>query len=314
MKIVITDGYTLNPGDLSWDGIREFGEVIYHDRTAPEETAERIREADIVLVNKVRLTREVLTGARHLKYISVLATGYDCVDLAAARELGITVSNIPTYGTDTVAQFTLALILELAHQIGKHSESVKAGDWIRSSDFTYTLSPQIELKGKTLGILGYGRIGRRTAELARCFGMEVQTLKRDGRDFGIPAVSLEELFRTSDFLTLHCPLTPETRGIINRDNLARMKPSAFLINTARGPLVVAEDLRQALDEGIIAGAALDVTQVEPMSEGDVLRKARNIIFTPHIAWSAREARQRIMDETIENIRSFLAGKAQNQVS
>lgn len=314
MKIVILDGYTLNPGDLDWDGIKEFGEVDYYDRTAPEETAERIREADIVLVNKVKLSRTDLEGAKNLKYITVLATGYDIIDMEAAKELGIQVSNVPTYGTDTVAQFTLALILELAHHIGRHSESVREGAWTASPDWTYQLSPQIELKGKTLGIIGYGRIGKRTAKLARAFGMEVITEKREGRTYDVPDVSLDELFRTSDFISLHCPLTPETKGIINRENLAKMKESAFLINASRGPLIVDKDLREALDEGVIAGAAMDVMSVEPMTQENVLKEAKNIIITPHIAWAAVEARIRIMETTRENIQSFLAGEAQNRVN
>lgn len=313
MKIVILDGYTLNPGDLSWAGIEGFGETIIYDRTRPGEIKDRIRDADIVLVNKVKLGREVLAGAKNLKYISVLATGYDCVEKDSARELGIRVSNVPTYGTDTVAQFTLALMLELAHQIGRHSESVKAGGWTGSADWTYQLSPQIEFRNKTLGIIGYGRIGRRVGELALAFGMNVITLARPGRDFGIPSVSREELFRTSDIVTLHCPLTEETRGIINKNSLSSMKPGAFLINASRGPLIVEADLRAALDEGLIAGAALDVLSEEPMPLDHPLREAKNIIITPHIAWSTQEARIRIMETTRENIAAYLAGSVQNQV-
>lgn len=313
MKIVVVDGYTLNPGDLSWDTIKAFGEMEIYDRTDPKDTAERIREADIVLVNKLKLTREALEGAKNLKYIVVQATGFDCVDREAAEELGIMVSNVPTYGTDTVAQFTIALILELAHQIGRHSESVKRGGWVESPDWSYQLSPQIEVRGKTLGIIGYGRIGQRTAEIAQALGMEVITEKRGGREYDIPAVTLEELLETADFVSLHCPLTPETRGIIDKDSLARMKEGAFLINSSRGPLIVEQDLREALDNGVIAGAAVDVISEEPMREGNLLKEARNIIITPHIAWSAREARIRIMATTVENIESYLAGDVKNRV-
>lgn len=313
MKIVVVDGYTLNPGDLTWDSIRAFGDLVIYDRTAPEETAERIQDADIVLVNKLKLTREALEGAKNLKYIVVQATGFDCVDRPAAEELGIMVSNVPTYGTDTVAQFTLALILELAHQIGRHSESVQRGDWTTAEDWSYQLSPQIELKDKTLGIIGYGRIGQRTAEIARAFGMKVITQQREGRDYDIPAVDLDELLQTSDFVSLHCPLTPETRGIIDRESLAKMKQEAFLINSSRGPLIVEQDLREALDSGVIAGAAVDVISEEPMRKGNPLLGAKNLIITPHIAWSAKEARIRVMETTVENIESYLAGDVKNRV-
>lgn len=313
MKIVVLDGYTINHGDLSWDGIRKFGETVIYDRTPLEETAERIKDADIVIVNKAKLTREALQSAKNLKFITLLATGYDCVDQEAAEKFGIKVSNVPTYGTDTVAQYTLALILELAHQIGRHSASVKAGEWISSPDWTYQLTPQIELKNKTLGIIGYGRIGHRVKELAEAFGMKVITLQRPGRELDIPGVSQEELFKTSDFVTLHSPLTPITRGIVNKKSLALMKRSAFLINASRGPLIVDEDLRAALDQGIIAGAALDVIAEEPMPENYILKDARNIIITPHNAWSAFEARKRIMEMTEENIQSYLDGSPKNRV-
>lgn len=313
MKIVVLDGYTLNPGDLTWEGLEAFGDVTVYDRSLPEEIADRIRDADIVVANKANLTRQALAEAKQLKYITVMATGYDCVDAAAARDLGIVVSNVPTYGTDTVAQFTLALILELAHQIGRHSQSVRAGEWTSASDWCYTLSPQVELMGKTLGVIGYGRIGQRVGELARAFGMQVITVERPGRAFDVPSVSLEEIFRQSDILTLHCPLTQFTRGIVNARSLALMKPGAFLINASRGPLIVEEDLRRALDEGVIAGAALDVLSVEPMPEGHILREAPNLIITPHIAWSTKEARIRILDSTMRNIRSYLAGEPRHRV-
>lgn len=313
MKIVAVDGYTLNPGDLSWDSIKAFGEMEIYDRTTHKETAERIREAEIVLVNKLKLNREALEGAKNLKYIVVQATGFDCVDREAAEDLGIMVSNVPTYGTDTVAQFTIALILELAHEIGLHSESVKKGQWIESADWSYQLSPQIELRNKTLGIIGYGRIGRRTAEIAKALGMKVITEKRPNRTYDVPQVTLEELLKTSDVVSLHCPMTPETRGIMNKDSLRLMKKEAFLINSSRGPLIVEADLREALDNGVIAGAALDVISEEPMQEANVLKDAKNIIITPHIAWSAKEARIRVMATTGENIQSYLAGNVINRV-
>lgn len=313
MKLVVLDGYTLNPGDLTWEGLDQFGDVTVYDRTQPEEVAQRIHDADVVIVNKVKLTRPILEQAANLKYITVLATGYDCVDAQSARDLGIAVSNVPTYGTDTVAQFTLGLILELAHQIGRHSQSVKNGAWTEAEDWCYTLSPQIELMGKTLGIIGYGRIGQRVGELARAFGMQVITVERPGRKLEIPSVPLDELFCQADFISLHCPLTPFTKGIINQTTLGKMKPTAFLINASRGPLIVETDLRQALDDGIIAGAALDVLSTEPMPRDHILRDARNIIITPHIAWSSRDARIRILEATVRNIRSFEQGEPQHRV-
>lgn len=313
MKLVVLDGYTLNPGDLSWKGLEEFGELTVYDRTAPDEVAERIRDADIVLVNKVKLSREALTGAKHLRYITVLATGYDCVDAKAAKDLGIQVSNVPTYGTDSVAQFTLALILELAHQIGRHSEAVQTGAWVDALDWTFNLTPQIELTGKTLGIIGYGRIGQRVGELARAFGMQVITVARPGRSFEVPSVPLEELLRHSDFISLHCPLTPFTKGIIDGKSLAKMKPGAFLINASRGGLIVEEDLRAALDAGTIAGAAVDVVSTEPMAAHHPYLGAKNLIITPHIAWSSKEARIRIMETISHNIHSFLAGDVIHRV-
>ena len=313
MKLVILDAHTLNSGDLSWTEIEQEGETIIYDRTAPQDVAKRIEDADIVIVNKTKLFKEALQGAKKLKFITILATGYDCVDKKTAKELGIVVSNIPSYGTDTVAQFTVAMILELAHHIGRHSESVKDGQWTASPDWTYQLTPQIEHRNKTLGIIGYGRIGARVGELAIALGMKVITTERPGREFPIPTVTQEELFRTSDFVTLHCPLTPQTKGIIDQTSLSLMKPSAFLINASRGPLIVENDLRIALDQKTIAGAALDVISEEPMVKGHPLQHAKNIIITPHIAWSTKEARIRIMDTTLDNIHAFLAGTPQNRV-
>ena len=313
MKLVILDAHTLNSGDLSWTEIEQEGETIIYDRTAPQDVAKRIEDADIVIVNKTKLFKEALQGAKKLKFITILATGYDCVDKKTAKELGIVVSNIPSYGTDTVAQFTVAMILELAHHIGRHSESVKDGQWTASPDWTYQLTPQIELRNKTLGIIGYGRIGARVGELAIALGMKVITTERPGREFPVPTVTQEELFRTSDFVTLHCPLTPQTKGIIDQTSLSLMKPSAFLVNASRGPLIVENDLRIALDQKTIAGAALDVISEEPMVKGHPLQHAKNIIITPHIAWSTKEARIRIMDTTLDNIHAFLAGTPQNRV-
>lgn len=314
MKLVVLDGYTLNPGDLSWQPLETFGDLTVYDRTKPEQVVERIKDADIVILNKVEMTREFLAEAKQLKYISILATGYDHVDLKAAKEMGIVVSNVPTYGTDSVAQFTMALILELAHQIGQYSEAVKAGAWIESEDWTFNLTPQMELMGKTLGIIGYGRIGQRVGALAQAFGMKVLTIKRTGRNLDIPALSMDELLAQSDIVSLHCPLTPETEGIINQNSLNKMKPTALLINSSRGPLIVEEDLRNALNAGQIAGAAVDVVAKEPMEQNHPFLRAKNLIITPHIAWSSKEARNRIMETTQENISKFLEDYPINQVN
>lgn len=314
MKLVVLDGYTLNPGDLSWQPLESFGELVVYDRTKPEQVVERIKEADIVILNKVRMTREFLAEAKQLKFISILATGYDHVDLKAAKEMGIVVSNVPTYGTDSVAQFTLALILELAHQIGRYSEAVKAGAWVEAKDWTFNLTPQMELMGKTLGIIGYGRIGQRVGALAQAFGMNVITVKRAGRTLDIPAVSLAELLAQSDIVSLHCPLTPETEEIINQNSLKKMKPTAFLINASRGPLIVEQDLVNTLNREQIAGAAVDVVAKEPMEQNHPYLGAKNMIITPHIAWSSKEARSRIMETTQENITGFLADHPINQVN
>lgn len=279
MKLVVLDGYTLNPGDLSWQPLEKFGDLTVYDRTKPEQVVERIKDADIVILNKVEMTREFLAEAKQLKYITILATGYDHVDLKAAKEMGIVVSNVPTYGTDSVAQFTMALILELAHQIGQYSEAVKAGAWIESEDWTFNLTPQMELMGKTLGIIGYGRIGQRVGALAQAFGMKVLTIKRTGRNLDIPALSMDELLAQSDIVSLHCPLTPETEGIINQNSLKKMKPTALLINSSRGPLIVEEDLRNALNAGQIAGAAVDVVAREPMEEKHPFLEAKNLLIT-----------------------------------
>lgn len=313
MKIVVLDGYHLNPGDLSWTKIERFGETVIHDHTAPEEAAERLQDADIAVINKIRLDKELLESAQRLRFVSVLATGYDVIDAGAARKRGIIVSNVPDYGTHTVAQFTFGLILELCHHIGRHSLSVRDGEWIRSGRWSYVLTPQMELYGKTLGIIGYGRIGRRVGELAQAFGMKVITLEREGKELDIPALELQDLLAQSDIVTLHCPLTKKTKGLIDQAALRQMKPSAFLINASRGPLIVEEDLRRALEEGVIAGAALDVLAEEPMRESHILQDVKNLIVTPHMAWTAKEARERIMDTTQDNIAAFLKGEPQNRV-
>ena len=312
MKIVVLDGYTANPGDLSWEELAQLGELTVYDRSAPEEVAGRIAGAGIVLTNKTVLSREIMAAAKQLKYIGVLATGYNVVDIAAARELGIAVTNIPAYSTDSVAQMVFALLLEICQHVGHHSEAVHAGRWTASRDFCFWDTPLLELAGKTMGIVGYGRIGRKVAEIARCFGMEVVAWTRTPRD--PECVSLDELLARSDVISLHCPLFPETQNLINRERIAKMKDGAILINTSRGPVVNDADLREALDSGKLYAAAADVSTIEPIPADNPLLGCRNMIFTPHIAWATHEARARLMDIAVENVRAFIGGKPVNVVN
>lgn len=317
MKIVVLDGYTLNPGDLSWDGFERLGQVEVYDRTAPELAEERAREARVVLTNKTPMREELLAKLPALKYIGVLATGYDNVDVQAAGERGIAVTNVPGYGTESVAQTVFALLLELCQHVGLHDRSVKAGDWADSPDFSYWKTPLTELSGKTMGIVGYGRIGESVARIAHAFGMKVAAYKRhpDGAPpfDGFEWMDLPELLAKSDVVSLHCPLTSDTEELINRDSLARMKRSAFLINTARGRLIAEQDLADCLNEGGIAGAGLDVLSAEPPSADHLLLSAANCIVTPHQAWATREARARLMATAVDNLEAFLAGKSANRV-
>ena len=318
MKIVVLDGYTENPGDLSWDGLTSCGELTVYDRTPAELTAERIGDAEAVYTNKTPITEEILDRCPGIRFIGTLATGYNVVDVKAAAERGIPVCNIPGYGTAAVAQFTMGLLLELCHHIGAHSESVKAGEWSACPDFCYWKFPQMELAGKTMGIIGYGSIGREVGRLAHAFGMRVLANARIRRpeletDWCRYA-ELDELFAQSDVISLHCPLFPETEGLINRDSIAKMKDGVLILNTARGPLIVEKDLREALDAGKVGGAALDVVSKEPIEPENPLLGAENIIFTPHIAWAPRESRQRLMDIAVENLRAFMRGTPVNVVN
>ncbi|MEO6052991.1 MAG: D-2-hydroxyacid dehydrogenase [Chthoniobacterales bacterium] len=316
-KIVVLDGYTLSPGDNPWALVEALGELTVHERTAPEDVVERGRDAEILLTNKTPVSAEAIVGMKHLKFIGVLATGYNIIDTHAAKERGIVVSNVPEYGTESVAQFTFALLLELCHHVGAHHLTVQAGEWTQNPDFSYWKYPLREISGKTLGIVGYGRIGKRVAEIGRAFGMRVIINSRTqpaNLPEGIEWKSLRVLFAESDFVSLHCPQTKENLGFINKPQLALMKPSAFLINVARGALVDEDDLANALNDGVIAGAALDVLSSEPPSADNPLLKAKNCIITPHIAWAPIEARQRIMHTTAENIAAFIAGKPVNVVN
>ncbi len=314
-RITVLDGYTLNPGDLDWISLAALGTLTVHDRTPPELVVERARGAEILLTNKAPLPRGVIESLPDLKYIGVLATGYNVVDTAAARERGIPVCNVPGYGTAAVAQHVFALLLELTSHTGLHSDSVRAGDWARSPDWCYWRAPLTELCGLTMGIVGWGAIGQAVAGIARAFGMNVLAATRTPRTAeGVEFTGTDELFRRADVVSLHCPLTPETQGMVNAARLAGMKPSAFLINTARGPLIVEADLAGALRDGRLAGAALDVLSTEPPAPDNPLLTAPRCLITPHLAWAARASRQRLMDAVVENVRAFLAGTPVNAVN
>jgi len=315
MRIVVLDGYTLNPGDLSWDALKALGPCEIHDRTALAELPSRTADREILLTNKMLLNRATIEGLPKLKYIGVTATGTNIVDLDAARERGILVTNVPAYGTASVAQTTMALLLELCHGAGHHAQTVRQGRWSQSLDFCYWDQPLIELSGLTLGIVGFGRIGRCVAELANAFGMKV--LAYAPRQKCEPAfvrwVDLETLFRQSDVVTLHCPLTPEARGLVNAQRISWMKTSAFLLNSSRGQLIDEPVLAAALNSGRIAGAGLDVLSLEPPGPDNPLLQAKNCIITPHFAWGTRAARQRLMEISVANVQSFLNSRPENVV-
>jgi glycerate dehydrogenase len=309
MKIVVLDGYTLNPGDISCDALHEIGPCIIYDRTPRDMVVERAREAELVLTNKVVLDRETIAQLPALRYIGVLATGYNIVDVEAARERGIPVTNVPGYSTMSVAQAVIALLLELTHHVGAHAEAVRAGRWSAGPDFSFQDYPLVELDGLTMGIVGYGAIGRAVGRVAGAFGMRLLVHTRTVPP-GEPDVTFTDrdtLFRESDVVSLHAPLTEETRGMVNAATLALMKPTAFLLNTARGPLVVEADLSAALNSGRLAGAGLDVLTVEPPPPDNPLLTAKNCLITPHFAWATRAARVRLLAGVVENIRAFLAG-------
>jgi glycerate dehydrogenase len=318
VKIVVLDGHALNPGDLSWEALQELGSTEIYDRTENWLIIERAAEAEIVLTNKTPLTADVLRQLPGLRYIGVLATGYDCVDTKTAKELHILVTNIPTYGTPSVAQFTIALLLELCHNVKLHSDAVRNGEWSRSKDWCFWLTPLLELESKVIGIVGLGRIGEQVGRIASAFGMQVRaTTRRKANNStrrDIKLTSLEALLAESDVVSLHCPLLPETQGLINAKRIRLMKPSAFLINTSRGGLVLEQDLAEALNADRIAGAGLDVLSVEPPLENNPLFKAKNCLITPHIAWATREARQRLMAVAVANVASFLKNEPQNVVT
>ena len=319
MKIVILDGYTENPGDLSWEALERFGELTVYDRTPDDdaEIARRIGDAEIVLTNKCPIRRAVLDACPGIRYISVLATGYNIVDVACAREKGIPVSNVPTYGTAAVGQFAIALLLEICHHVAHHADAVRQGRWESNPDWCFWDYPLIELDGKTMGIIGFGRIGQTTGRIAKAMGMKIlATGSREteaGRSIA-DYVTLDELLARSDVVVLHCPLFPSTQGIINRETIAKMKDGVILINNSRGPLIVEQDLADALNSGKVYAAGLDVVSTEPIRGDNPLLTAKNCFITPHISWAPKESRERILSITAENLRAFLAGEPVNLVN
>jgi len=317
LKIIVLDGYTLNPGDLSWEGFEKLGDLTVYERTPADQIIPRIMDAEAVITNKTPITRETLDACPGIRYIGVLATGYNIVDVGAAAARGIPVTNIPTYGTAAVAQFAIALLLEICHHVGEHGERVKNGEWTRCPDFCFWTSPLVELSGKVLGIIGFGRIGRAVAKIAVALGMKAlafdtyQDLSCETDD--IRYTSLDVLLAESDVISLHCPLTPENTGMINAASIAKMKDGAILINTSRGLLINEADLAAALRSGKLAGAAVDVVSGEPIRADNPLLSAPNIIITPHIAWAPKESRERLMDIAVRNLKSFLDGTVENAV-
>lgn len=320
MKMVILDGYTENPGDLSWDALRRLGDLTVYDRTSLTDEAEiigRIGSAEIILTNKTPITRHVMDSCPGIKYIAVLATGYNVVDVACAKEKHIPVSNVPVYGTRSVSQFAIALLLEICHRIGHHNETVHEGKWENCADWCYWDYPQMELAGKTYGLLGCGNIGIHTAEIAHALGMRVITYDARPTEAGRKVaeyVDLDTLFAESDILGLQMPLFPFNTGIINKENIAKMKDGVIIINNSRGQMVVEQDLADALNSGKVAAAGLDVVSTEPIRGDNPLLTAKNCILTPHMSWGAKESRRRIMDCTVANVSAFLAGAPQNVVN
>ncbi|MBC7826618.1 MAG: D-2-hydroxyacid dehydrogenase [Chitinophagaceae bacterium] len=318
MKIVILDGYTLNPGDLSWDGLKKFGDVEMYDRTPADKIVERAKDAEVVFTNKVPLEEELIHQLPALKYIGVLATGYNIVNTDAAKAKGIVVANVPAYGTASVVQMTFALLLELCLHVQRHSDSAIEGKWAKSKDWCYWDYPLVELSQKTIGIVGFGRIGQQVGDVATAFGMNIIASSRTKSDQShrknFKWAEIPELLKESDVVSIHCPLLPETKGLINKRSLQQMKNAAFLINTSRGPIIIDEDLAVALNNDVIAGAGIDVLSVEPPPKNNPLFEAKNCIITPHIAWATKEARARLMDITVQNLSAFLAGNPVNVVN
>ncbi|MCB2341778.1 D-2-hydroxyacid dehydrogenase [Clostridium estertheticum] len=317
MKIVVLDGFTLNPGDLSWKEFEKLGELKVYDRTSLDEIVDRAYDCEIILTNKTPLSMDTLKKLSKIKYIGVLATGYNVVDLKAAKEMGIIVTNTPAYGTNSVAQFVFALLLEICHHVGEHNEVVRKGAWTNSKDFCFWNYPMIELAGKTMGIIGMGRIGVVTSTIAQAFGMNVLAYNPSKKESLISDtfkyVELDQLYAGADVISLHCPLFEETKGIINKESIKKMKDGVIIINTSRGPLIVEEDLAQALNSGKVAGVGLDVMSVEPVQMDNPLMRAKNCLITPHIAWAPKESRERLMNIAVDNLAQFVKGRPINIV-
>ncbi len=318
MKIVVLDGYTLNPGDITWDGFKKLGELVCYDRTPADKILERIADADVVITNKTPITRATIEAKPNLKYVGVLATGYNVVDVAAAREKGIPVTNIPTYGTTAVAQYVFALLLEICHHVGHHAETVKTGRWAKSEDFCYWDYPLIELANKTIGIVGFGRIGQNTAKIAVAFGMKVlafdEHVNKELETADIKYASLDDVLAKSDVISLHVPLFDSTNGMINKDSIAKMKDGVIIINTSRGPLVKDADMVAALKSGKVYAYGTDVVSVEPIPADNPLPAVENAIVTPHIAWAPKAARERLMNIAVDNLAAFVKGQPINVVN
>lgn len=317
MKIVILDGYTENPGDLSWEGFEKLGELTVYDRTPADQIVSRIGDADAVITNKTPISRETLAACPNVKYIGLLATGYNVVDVDAARERDIPVCNIPSYGTDAVGQFAIALLLEICHHVAHHDQAVHEGRWEKNDDWCFWDFPLIELAGKTMGVIGFGRIGQATGRIAKALGMRVIAFDEYPNDSGkalAEYVSLDELLAQSDVIALHCPLFPSTQGIINKDNIAKMKDGVIILNNSRGPLIVEQDLADALNSGKVYAAGLDVVSSEPIQGNNPLLKAKNCIITPHISWAPKESRQRLMDIAVADLQAFVDGSPINVVN
>ena len=319
MKIVVLDGYTENPGDLSWKSIEEFGELTVYDRTPFDETTiiQRIGDAEVVFTNKTPISASVLKACPSIRFISVLATGYNVVDYSYAREMGIPVTNVPAYGTQSVAQFAIAMLLEICHHVAYHSQTVFDGKWQQSDDFCYWDYPLIELSGKVMGIIGFGRIGCQTGRIAKALGMRIlaydNVQTEEGKQIA-EYTDLDTLLSSSDVIALHCPLFPETQGIINRTTITKMKRNVILLNNSRGPLIVEQDLADALNDGRIFAAAVDVVSTEPIRADNPLLQAKNCLITPHISWAPKESRQRIMDCAVDNLRGYVTGHFVNVVN
>jgi len=318
MKIVILDGYTLNPGDLNWDELKKLGDVTIYDRTPVEQVVERATGAEVVFTNKTPVSEDAINALPSLKFIGVLATGYNIVNTEAAKAKGIIVSNVPGYGTASVVQMTFALLLELCLHVQSHSESVRAGKWADSADWCFWDYPLVELSGKTIGIIGFGNIGQKVGDVATAFGMNIIGNSRHWKDQSHRSnfrwAEVPELLAQSDVVSIHCPLFPETKGLINKESLQTMKRSAFLLNTSRGPIVADQELAEALNNDVIAGAGIDVLSVEPPSRDNPLFTAKNCIITPHISWATKESRDRLMKTTVSNLSAFLNGNPENVVN